>query len=67
MSNNPADWVRNSRSFMNEVQVEGKKVTWTTQKEMVAGTISVIVLVAIIGLGLFAVDGILSWLTGLLW
>jgi preprotein translocase SecE subunit len=52
---------------MNEVQVEGKKVTWTTQKEMVAGTISVIVLVAIIGLGLFAVDGILSWLTGLLW
>ena len=67
MSKNPAEWARNSRNFINEVQVEGKKVTWTTQKETVAGTISVVVLVAIIGLGLFAVDGILSWLTGLLW
>ncbi len=67
MSSNPVDWFRDTRSFVAEVQVETRKVTWTTQKEMVAGTISVIILVALIGLGLFAVDGLLSWLTQRLW
>lgn len=67
MSKNPVDWAADARTFLIEVQGEANKVTWTTQKETVAGTISVIVLVALIGLGLFAVDGVLSWLMGLLW
>ena len=67
MSKNPVHWAEQSRSFVNEVQVEFKKVTWPTQKETMAGTIAVIVLVAIIGLGLFAVDGALSWAMNLVY
>ena len=67
MSSNPVRWAEQSRAFLGEVQVEFKKVTWPTQKETVAGTISVIVLVALIGLGLFAVDGVLSWGMNLLY
>ena len=67
MSKNPVHWAEQSRSFVNEVQVEFKKVTWPTQKETMAGTIAVIVLVAIIGLGLFAVDGALSWAMNLMY
>ena len=67
MSRNPMQCAEQSRTFLGEVQVEFKKVTWPTQKETVAGTISVIVLVALIGLGLFAVDGVLSWGMNLLY
>ena len=67
MTWNPIRWVEQSRSFLTEVFVELKKVTWPSQKETVAGTISVIVLVAVIGLGLFVVDGGLSWFMSLLW
>jgi len=63
----PVYWIEQSRAFLADVSVELKKVTWPTQKETVAGTISVIVLVAIIGLGLFLVDGGLSWLMSLFW
>jgi len=64
---NPVQWVVESRAFLTDVSVEVKKVTWPSQKETVAGTISVILLVAIIGLGLFMVDGGLSWMMSLLW
>ena len=67
MSRNPVQWAEQSRIFLGEVQVEFRKVTWPTQRETVAGTISVIVLVALIGLGLFAVDGVLSWGMNLLY
>ena len=67
MSNNPAEWAEQSRAFLGEVQVELKKVSWPTQRETVAGTISVIVLVTLIGLGLFSVDGVLSWSMSKLW
>jgi preprotein translocase subunit SecE len=63
----PVQWVEESRAFLTDVSVEVKKVTWPSQKETVAGTISVIVLVTIIGLGLFVVDGGLSWFMSLLW
>jgi preprotein translocase subunit SecE len=67
MSRNPVQWVEQSRAFLVEVSLELKKVTWPSQKEVVAGTIAVIALVAVIGLGLFVVDGGLSWLMSLLW
>ena len=66
-SKNPVDWALQGREFLNEVQVEFKKVTWPTQKETVGGTIGVIVLVALVAIGLFAVDGILGWIMRTVW
>jgi preprotein translocase subunit SecE len=66
-SKNPVEWAVQGREFLNEVQVEFKKVTWPTQKETVGGTIGVIVLVALVAIGLFAVDGILGWLMRTIW
>jgi preprotein translocase subunit SecE len=66
-SKNPVDWAVQGREFLNEVQIEFKKVTWPTQKETVGGTIGVIVLVALVATGLFAVDGILGWIMRTIW
>jgi len=66
-SKNPVEWAVQGREFLNEVQVEFKKVTWPTQKETVGGTIGVIVLVALVAVGLFAVDGILGWIMRTVW
>ncbi len=62
MSRNPAEWAEQSRTFLTEVQVEWKKVTWPSQKDTVAGTVSVIAIVIVIGLVLFAADSLLAWL-----
>ena len=61
MSKNPIQWAEQIREFLNEVQIEVKKVTWPTQKETVAGTVSVVVVVAIVAVALFGVDSILAW------
>jgi preprotein translocase subunit SecE len=66
-SKNPVDLALQGREFLNEVQVEFKKVTWPTQKETVGGTIGVIVLVALVAIGLFMVDGILGWIMRTIW
>jgi len=66
-SKNPVEWAVQGREFLNEVQVEFKKVTWPTQKETVGGTIGVIVLVALVAVALFAVDGILGWTMRVIW
>ena len=66
-SKNPVEWAVQGREFLNEVQVEFKKVTWPTQKETVGGTIGVIVLVALVAVALFAVDGILGWIMRTIW
>jgi preprotein translocase subunit SecE len=52
---NPAIWIEDARQFLGEVRSEFKKVTFPTQKETVAGTIGVLVIVVIITavLGLF--------------
>lgn len=67
MSKNPIEWADQSRTFLGEVQVEFKKVTWPSQRETVAGTIGVIVLVSIIGTALFLVDWLLSVGIRLIW
>jgi preprotein translocase subunit SecE len=41
---------------MGEVEVEVKKVTWPTQKETVAGAVSVIVISILVGIILSLVD-----------
>jgi preprotein translocase subunit SecE len=53
---NPAFWYSQSRQFLAEVRAEFGKVTWPTQKEAVAGTIGVVVIVAVITLALSLVD-----------
>jgi preprotein translocase subunit SecE len=53
---NPADWVRDSRQFLSEVQAEFKKVTWPSQKEYVGGTIGVVVVVVIVTVVLGVTD-----------
>lgn len=67
MTWNPVRWVEVSRAFLADVSLELKKVTWPTQKETIAGTIAVIVLVGVIGLGLWVVDIALSGLMSRLW
>ena len=66
-SKNPVEWAVQGREFLSEVQVEFKKVTWPTQRETVGGTIGVIVLVALVAIALFAVDGILGWTMRTIW
>ncbi len=57
---NPAEWISEPRQFLLEVRSEFRKVTWPSQKEAVAGTIGVIVVVMIITLALSLVDVVLG-------
>ncbi len=61
MSTNPARWAEQTREYLGEVESEFKKVTWPTQQEAIAGTISVVLVVAIIATALGVVDYALSW------
>ena len=56
----PAVWVNDSSQFFREVMTEAKKITWPTQKEAVAGTVGVGVVVTIITIVLSIVDAILG-------
>jgi preprotein translocase subunit SecE len=66
-SKNPVEWAGQAQEFLKEVQVEFKKITWPTRKETVGGTIGVIVLVALVSVALFTVDGILGWTMTRVW
>ena len=57
---NPGKWAHQSREFFGEVQGEFKKVTWPTEKEAVAGTVSVAVVVAVVATALALVDYLLG-------
>jgi preprotein translocase subunit SecE len=57
---NPATWARDSRQFMLEVRSEFRKVTWPSQKEAMAGTIGVVVVVALITSVLSLIDLLLG-------
>jgi preprotein translocase subunit SecE len=56
----PSVWISESRQFFREVVVEARKITWPTQKEAVAGTIGVMVVVALITAALSVVDAVLG-------
>ncbi len=60
MSANPIKWTEEAREFIGEVQIEFKKVTWPTQQQTIAGTISVAVIVVIITIVLGTFDWMLS-------
>jgi preprotein translocase subunit SecE len=57
---NPAVWMSESRQFLLEVRSEYRKVTWPNQKEAVAGTIGVLVVVTVITLVLSGIDLVLG-------
>ena len=65
---NPAIWIGQSRQFLLEVRTEFRKVTWPTQKETVAGTIAVLVIVAVLTGVLSVMDLVLGqamrWIVG---
>ena len=46
----------NTRQFLTEVRAETRKVTWPQRKEAMAGTIGVVVIVAIISVVLGLID-----------
>ncbi len=53
---NPLNWIRDARAYLAEVQVEWKKITWPPQNEAVVGTVSVVVVVAIVTTVLGLID-----------
>ncbi len=57
---NPAIWISDGRQFATEVRTEFKKITWPSQKEAIAGTIGVVVIVIVITLALSVVDALLG-------
>ena len=57
---NPLVWIREGRQLLHEVMVEYRKVTWPTQKEAVAGTIGVVVIVPVVTMALSLVDLVLG-------
>jgi preprotein translocase subunit SecE len=59
---NPVVWMSDSRQFLLEVRSEYRKVTWPNQKEAVAGTIGVLVVVTVITLVLSGIDLVLGQL-----
>ena len=66
MNWNPAIWYSQSKQFLLEVRAEYRKVTWPSQKEAVAGTIGVLVLVTLMTLVLSGVDLVLGQLIQLI-
>jgi preprotein translocase subunit SecE len=61
VSSNPIEWATRAREFVREVQVEWKKITWPSQREVVGGTIAVAVVTAVLALALAGVDAVLAW------
>ena len=52
----PMGLVARSRAYVGEVRGEFEKITWTSQPEMVNGTIAVVVIVAVMATFLGIVD-----------
>jgi preprotein translocase subunit SecE len=56
MQLNPMVLYGESKQFLMEVRAEYRKVTWPSQKEAVAGTVGVLVVVTVMTLVLSIVD-----------
>jgi preprotein translocase subunit SecE len=66
MAMNPAAWARDTKEYLTEVQSEYKKITWPPQNEAVAGTVGVVMVVAVVTVVLGLVDFALSRVTQVL-
>lgn len=58
---NPTNWVKDARQYLMEVRGEYRKITWPTQSDALAGSISVVVVVAVITTVLSLIDFSLSF------
>ena len=58
---NPLVWYADGRQFLMEVRAEFRKVTWPTRQEATAGTIGVLIVVAVLTVALSLVDAGLAW------
>jgi len=56
MSMNPAEWFQSVQQYLREVGIEYRKISWPPQREAMAGTVGVIVVVTIITIVLGVVD-----------
>jgi preprotein translocase subunit SecE len=56
----------NPSKFFREVQLEAKRITWTSWKETWLTTVMVLIMVVLAGLFFYLVDGALGYLTNLL-
>ena len=52
----PTDWYKDARQYLTEVQGESRKITWPPQKEAIAGTLGVVVVVIIVSTVLGVID-----------
>lgn len=59
----------NPARFMREVRQEANKVSWPTRKEVVASTITVLLIIGFASVFFMVVDGVISnaveWILGL--
>ena len=53
----------NPAKFFKEVQIEAKRITWTSRKEVWITTVMVLLMVVLAGVFFFVVDGTLGFLT----
>ncbi|MCR6660876.1 MAG: preprotein translocase subunit SecE [Asticcacaulis sp.] len=53
----------NPTKFFKEVQIEAKRITWTTRKEVWITTVMVLIMVVLAGVFFFVVDGGIGFLT----
>lgn len=56
MAESSQNWITRTREYVSEVQGEFNKITWPPQPEWVNGTISVVIVVALIATFLGIVD-----------
>jgi len=62
----PGRWFEMTVTFLREVRIELKKVTWPSRKEALASTLVVLVLTFISALYLFGIDGVLRFIIKLM-
>ncbi|MEN3185368.1 MAG: preprotein translocase subunit SecE [Atribacterota bacterium] len=57
-------WFRSLKGYFQEAWYELKKVTWPTRKELWNSTVTVVVVIVVIGVFLGVVDLLLTFLMG---
>jgi preprotein translocase subunit SecE len=55
---------RNALEFIREARVELRKITWPTRQETVQTTFIIAIMVVILAIALWGIDGVLMWVIG---